>query len=278
MLTSFDIQGDAWMWWDGAAGRYQRGAQPASGSVLVFRRTGRLHYGHVATVSRVLDSRTILVDHSWGHGDSLMRGMKVVDTSAANNWSSVRVWNDPSDHLGETNYATYGFIYPRGTGHPGRGFEAPVTLASADVTFGMATDDAEDAPRAGQGPRTRSAALARTAKPTASVFAQAFLPRHKPQADRRVVVMAAAPGAIAASPTLRQKVPVVVMAAAPSLVAPSATVDLALPRRKPGAIMAANPHQVAELPQSLLPRHKPGRHHGTQLADARGRDAAEQDD
>lgn len=72
-LSDINVRGNAWTWWDNAAGRYERGHQPAVGSVLVFRRTPHMRLGHVSVVSAVIDRRTILVDHSWT-GDTLRIG------------------------------------------------------------------------------------------------------------------------------------------------------------------------------------------------------------
>ncbi|MBI1208317.1 MAG: CHAP domain-containing protein [Azospirillum sp.] len=117
-LTHFDIHGDAWTWWQGAVGRYQRSARPAVGAVLVFKRNRQLHVGHVSVVSGVVDRRTIRVDHSWLGGQGLRRGMLVVDASPHNDWSSVRVWHEPTAGLGTGVYPTYGFIQPHGLDAP----------------------------------------------------------------------------------------------------------------------------------------------------------------
>jgi len=42
MRSGIALRGDAWTWWDAAAGRYERGHAPRSGSVLVLSRTSRL--------------------------------------------------------------------------------------------------------------------------------------------------------------------------------------------------------------------------------------------
>ncbi len=55
-LTGFQISGDAWRWWDAAAGRYNRGRMPVAGSVIVLKRTGSMRRGHVAVVRRVVSS------------------------------------------------------------------------------------------------------------------------------------------------------------------------------------------------------------------------------
>ncbi len=63
-ITGVSIRGNAWTWWRSAGGRYRRNGKPALGSILVLKRTSRLHYGHLAVVSRVLNSREILADHA----------------------------------------------------------------------------------------------------------------------------------------------------------------------------------------------------------------------
>ncbi len=234
MLTGFAIQGDAWTWWQGAVGRYQRGMRPAVGSVLVFRRTERLQSGHVSVVSRVLDRRTILVDHSWLEGDVLHRGMKVIDTSSNNNWSSVRVWYEPSDNLGLRTYPTFGFIYPRGVGPAERA--APLTVAARDDH-----DDDGDDRSVVHVPRTRTAVHFN--EPAHLVLA--FHPGHKP------------------SMVLAQAVTI-----QPAVVASHGQ------NPKPQAAPAAAPRprvDYSALPQGMIPRHKPGihtGHDGTQVADA----------
>src|SRR5215469_7462697 len=67
--TGVDLFGAAGGWWDEAAGRYQRGHVPAVGSILVFRRTGLIPFGHVAVVSKIVGPGQVLVDQSnWYHG------------------------------------------------------------------------------------------------------------------------------------------------------------------------------------------------------------------
>jgi hypothetical protein len=111
-LTDLSLRGDAWQWWDAAAGRYDRGQAPTMGSVLVFRKARGLSRGHVSTVSRVIDRRTIEVDHSWLADNRLYRGMRVVDVSARNDWTEVRVWHPRLNDLGSTVYPTFGFVQP----------------------------------------------------------------------------------------------------------------------------------------------------------------------
>jgi hypothetical protein len=111
-LTGVQLRGDAYSWWDGAAGRYDRSARPAPGSVLVLRQEERLPYGHVAVVSRVLSGREILVTQAnWVH-HRVTEDQPVVDVSAENDWTEVRVWWPPSGQIGSHDYPAYGFIRP----------------------------------------------------------------------------------------------------------------------------------------------------------------------
>lgn len=117
-LTGISIYGDAWTWWGQADGRYARGAKPRAGAVLAFKPHGAMRLGHVAAVRRVVDARTLLISHAnWSTIDG-MRGhveenVKVVDTSANNDWSTVRVHFASLGDLGTTHYPVHGFIYPQ---------------------------------------------------------------------------------------------------------------------------------------------------------------------
>lgn len=111
-VSGIQLYGDAYSWWDQAAGRYDRSSEPVPGGVLVFRRTGRLGSGHVSVVNRQVSGREITVTQaSWVHR-RITRDEPVVDVSAGNDWSAVRVWWAPSRSLGSTVYPTYGFIAP----------------------------------------------------------------------------------------------------------------------------------------------------------------------
>lgn len=110
--SGIQITGNAVNWWDAAAGVYERGSRPEQGSVLNFRATGGMHLGHVAVVSRVINSREIEIDHAnWAPG-SINRGVPVIDVSEANDWSAVRVALGRNSDFGSV-YPTYGFIYDR---------------------------------------------------------------------------------------------------------------------------------------------------------------------
>nr|WP_191984695.1 CHAP domain-containing protein [Pelagerythrobacter rhizovicinus] len=115
-LSGVQIYGDAHTWWDQAAGRYERGDEPRVGAVMAFVPHGSMRLGHVATVSRVIDSRTVLLDHAnWspinGRRGQIERDVRAIDVSPGNDWSQVRVWYDPIQALGTTVWPVHGFIY-----------------------------------------------------------------------------------------------------------------------------------------------------------------------
>jgi surface antigen len=108
--SGIELAGNAWQWWDNAAGQYARGSVPEPGSVLSFSANGRMHLGHVAVVSRVVNAREIEIDHAnWG--GRVAHNMPVVDVSENNDWTAVRVAVGPGE-FGSV-YPTHGFIYGR---------------------------------------------------------------------------------------------------------------------------------------------------------------------
>jgi surface antigen len=117
-VSGIRLYGDAHTWWDQAAGRYARGTRPKVGAVMAFRPYGTMQLGHVAAVSRIVDSRTVLLRHAnWSPIDG-RRGqpednVRAVDVSPANDWSEVRVWYAPLGGLGTTHWPVEGFIYNR---------------------------------------------------------------------------------------------------------------------------------------------------------------------
>jgi surface antigen len=156
--SGIELKGNATNWWDAAAGIYARGARPEQGSVLNFRSTGRMRLGHVAVVAKVINSREVEIDHAnWaGPGarkGGVSRGIPVIDVSARNDWSEVRVGLGRSGEFGSV-YPTYGFIYDR----PDRGVMVANTLAPSHggiVTASArhAAVEVADAPRHGRGSR-----------------------------------------------------------------------------------------------------------------------------
>ena len=75
-----------------------------------------MQLGHVAAVSRVLDSRRVLLDHAnWspinGRRGQIEKDVLAVDVSPNNDWSEVRVWYAPLGKVGTTAWPVDGFIY-----------------------------------------------------------------------------------------------------------------------------------------------------------------------
>lgn len=134
-VSGVDLHGNAGTWWGQADGVYQRGHKPVPGAVLAFKSTSVMRAGHVAVVSKVLDSRHVLLNHAnWtGHGD-IQRAALAVDVSEAGDWSAVRVWHSGTGQLGIRSNPTFGFIYNG---------DAPKT---ADSTVLASADDADSTP------------------------------------------------------------------------------------------------------------------------------------
>jgi len=137
-VTGVQIFGDARTWWDQAAGRYARGERPKVGAVMTFKPYGQMTLGHVAAVSRIIDSRTVLLRHAnWspinGRRGQVEDDVAAVDVSPDNDWSEVRVWFDPIHDMGTTHWPVLGFIYP---GKPKRSEAARTVLAAGDDPIG----------------------------------------------------------------------------------------------------------------------------------------------
>lgn len=111
-ISHIALSGNAYLWWAEASGRYARGGAPEQGAVLNFRSIGRMPLGHVAVVTAVLDSRTILVTQAnWIRG-TITNDVTVQDVSPNNDWTQVQVELGDSSTWGAA-YPTYGFIYNR---------------------------------------------------------------------------------------------------------------------------------------------------------------------
>ncbi|TMM48689.1 CHAP domain-containing protein [Qipengyuania marisflavi] len=116
-VSGVEIYGDARSWWDQAQGRYATGKRPRVGAVMTFRPHRNMQLGHVAAVSRVVDSRRVLLDHAnWspidGRRGQVEKDVLAIDVSPDNDWSQVRVWYAPLDAVGNTAWPVEGFIYP----------------------------------------------------------------------------------------------------------------------------------------------------------------------
>jgi hypothetical protein len=125
--SGIQIFGDAYTWWRQAAGSYIRSGTPAVGSVLVTRGYNNATRGHVAVVRTILSEREILIDHAnWMNRGEITEAVPVLDVSANNDWSEVRVWHIPGGHWGGRVYSAQGFIHP-----------VPLAPAAAPVTTGQ---------------------------------------------------------------------------------------------------------------------------------------------
>ena len=109
-VSHIELTGDAYLWWAEAAGRYARGNVPQQGAVLNFRGIGRMPLGHVAVVTDVINSRTILVTQANWVAGAITNDVTMQDVSPNNDWSEVQVELGDSSTWGAA-YPTYGFIY-----------------------------------------------------------------------------------------------------------------------------------------------------------------------
>jgi CHAP domain len=111
-LSGIQIYGDAHTWWKQAQGKYARGHIPRIGAVMAIRPYANSKLGHVASVTRIVDSRTILISHAnWSYPGQIERNVTALDVSPENDWSEVRIWFGPNQSLGTTRWPVTGFIY-----------------------------------------------------------------------------------------------------------------------------------------------------------------------
>ena len=113
-ISGVSLTGDALRWWAAADDRYERGSAPKVGAVLVFKPTTQMRLGHVAVVRRIVSRREIRIDHAnWAATNQgrISLDAPVIDVSAANDWSQVRVWYEPAGSFGGRVNPVHGFIY-----------------------------------------------------------------------------------------------------------------------------------------------------------------------
>jgi hypothetical protein len=117
--SSVKLYGDAWTWWDQAAGKFPREATPESGAVMVLTNYAGPERGHVAVVRALVSPREIRVDHANWLGDgAIYVDDPVWDVSADNDWSAVKVWNARTGAWGVKIYPVEGFIGPESGASP----------------------------------------------------------------------------------------------------------------------------------------------------------------
>ena len=105
------IYGDAWTWWDQAAGKYAQNSLPQTGAVMVLANYAGPQRGHVAVVRSIISGREIRVDHAnWLDDGAIYLNDPVRDVSANNDWSLVRVFNIKAGGWGANTYPVQGFI------------------------------------------------------------------------------------------------------------------------------------------------------------------------
>jgi surface antigen len=159
------IYGDAWTWWDQAAGKFSREAQPLLGAVMVLDNYAGPERGHVAVVRKVVSPREIRVDHAnWLDDGSIYLNDPVEDVSADNDWSKVRVFNIKTGAWGGNVYPVQGFIGGSGSDSVPDGREAPRTEPDSDIDGLIA---ASMTPKAAPKPALRPARAQKAAPPPA---------------------------------------------------------------------------------------------------------------
>lgn len=107
--SGVQIRGNANTWWGQAKDLYDRGTDPVVGAVMAFSATRKNPMGHVAVVSEVVSDREIKIDHANWKRNKVSLKMDVIDVSADNDWSAVRLKSQPTA-FGSV-YPIKGFIY-----------------------------------------------------------------------------------------------------------------------------------------------------------------------
>ena len=111
--SAVKLYGDAWTWWEKAAGKFSREFAPETGAVLVLTGYAGPERGHVAVVRSLISTREIRIDHANWLGDgAIYLDDPVADVSEKNDWSQVRVWNIKTGGWGTRIYPVQGFIGP----------------------------------------------------------------------------------------------------------------------------------------------------------------------
>jgi hypothetical protein len=112
-VSGVAIFGDAYTWWDKAAGRFARQSDPHLGAVMVLDNYAGPNRAHLAVVTTMDSNRVIKVDHAnWLNDGAIIRDDPVRDVSDDNDWSAVQVWNPRTRAWGTRVYSVRGFIGP----------------------------------------------------------------------------------------------------------------------------------------------------------------------
>ena len=111
--SGIQLYGDAYTWWDQAAGRYRRQSVPAVGSVMILYNYAGADHAHLAVVRRIVGVREIRVDHAnWLNDGAVYENNPVYDVSPDGDWSEVKIYNIPAESWGTKAYPVQGFITP----------------------------------------------------------------------------------------------------------------------------------------------------------------------
>ena len=111
--SGIQIYGDAYTWWNKAAGHFARTSEPSPGAVLVLANYAGRNRAHLAVVHDIVSAREIRVDHAnWLNDGTVYVDDPVVDVSENNDWSLVKVWNARTEAWGVRSYTVQGFILP----------------------------------------------------------------------------------------------------------------------------------------------------------------------
>ena len=111
--TGVTIYGDAYTWWDKSRGLYAHNRSPRLRSVMMLTGYAGPNRAHLAVVSSLVSSREIRIDHAnWFNDGAVYLDDPVLDVSADNDWSEVRIWNIRAQSWGTRTYLVRGFIGP----------------------------------------------------------------------------------------------------------------------------------------------------------------------
>jgi surface antigen len=186
--SGIKITGDAYTWWDQAVGRYERGSNPAAGTVMVLFNYAGPQRGHVAVVRRVVSAREIRIDHAnWLDDGSIYVNDPVVDVSAAHDWSQIKVWNIKTGGWGTKIFPVQGFIGPGSSerNQANAPTDSPTDNNDDDAPADALTavNDAAPAERIAVVTPSRTKAATRTAAPSPDIGAAMTPDERDPSAE-----------------------------------------------------------------------------------------------
>lgn len=243
------IRGNANTWWAQAAGDFVRVKAPTVGSVMVMQ-TRR---GHVGVVTKIIDSRHIVIDHSnWLSNGQIYLDQPVMDVSANNDWSKVVVWHPNLNQFGKRALGVSGFIVDA----PARG-NATVFASLADVPASLAGDvqyaEAVVAPKSAP---AAAVPAATTPVLVADATPRDYAPALQPLAKPETVTLRGAP----AEATVASAEPVYVDTIVPGAKPASVAAPMALASAEQIAAAEAAEARASAAPvyvDTIVPKSKP---------------------